>query len=180
MRGDHHHEAHVGDLGSDPNHPEFGKLHGAVHHGVDISKINLSSLPENERQHLLLHQKHFGHEGMHASMLLILVVAICVAQIILIAWKKRHQKSFQSVSMFGMWLVPFFISIYNHWWRFIGIWSVISIITGSLISKPLMNKQISGSIPRLIYRWFYYIYSFSSVVAVTGYIVVMGTFLGRS
>lgn len=116
---------------------------------------------------------------MHASMLLILVLAIVVAQIILIAWKKHHPKSFQKVSMFAMWLVPLAISIYNHWWRFVGFWCVISIITGSLISKPLLNKQISGSIPRLIYRWFYYVYTISSVVAVTGYLIVMGTFLGK-
>lgn len=164
------------DLGGDP---DFAKLHGAVHHGVDITKVNLSALPENERQHLLLHQKHFGHEGMHASMILILIGAIILTQVILIAWKKKHQKSYQNASMFGMWLIPVFISIYNHWWRFVGIWCVISIITGSLISKPMFSRQISGSIPRLIYRWFYYVYSISSVIAVTGYVIVMGTFLGK-
>ena len=101
---------------------DFGRLHGAVHHGVDITKMNLSALPEHEREHLLLHQKHFGHEGMHATMLLILIVAIVLAQIVLIWWKKHYQKSYQNVSMFCMWLFPAFISVYNHWWRFIGLW----------------------------------------------------------
>lgn len=89
---------------------------------ADITKMNLSGLPAHEREHLLLHQKHFGHEGMHATMLLILVVAICVAQVVLIWWKKNYPKPYQNVSMFCMWLIPFFISIYNHWWRFIAFW----------------------------------------------------------
>lgn len=156
----------------------FREIHSHVHQGIDITKMNLSKLSESEKSHLLLHQKHFGHESMHASMLLILITAIIIAQIVLIAWKKSHQKSYQNVSMFGMWLIPFGISVYNHWFRFLFLWSFVTLITMGLIMKPLMSKSINGSIPRLIYRWFYYLYSVSSVIAVTGYVIVMGTFLG--
>lgn len=103
--------------------------HGHVH-GLDLSKINLSALPEKEREHLLLHQvgfeigrfhisrflnchfslnvdcffaqKHAGHEGMHAMMLLILIAAILIAQAGLIWWRKKSLKTYQNVSMFGM------------------------------------------------------------------------------
>ena len=156
----------------------FREIHSHINHGVDIAKVNLSKLSESEKSHILLHQKHWGHESMHASMLLILITAIIVAQIILIAWKKAHIKSYQNVSMFGMWLIPLGISIYNHWFRFIFIWSGISLMTTALIFKPMTSKSIHGSIPRLIYRWFYYLYSVSSVVAVTGYVIIMATFLG--
>src|SRR5204862_6726230 len=62
----------------------------------------------------------------------------------LLTWKKKAPKNFQNVSMFAMWLVPFGLAVYNNWWRFIGIWSVMSLITASLISKPLTNKHIHG------------------------------------
>lgn len=168
----------MGDV-NHPNHDlNFQQIHNSLHSGIDISSLNLSKLSENERSHLLLHQKHFGHESMHASMLLILIAAMVIAQVILITWKKASPKSYQNVSMFGMWLVPLVISIYNHWFRFISIWLILSLITLALIFKPLTSRQINGSIPRLIYRWFYYVYSISSVIAVTGYVIVMGTFLG--
>lgn len=158
-------------------------LHQIHHHGhmVDFSKINLSALSEEDREHILRHQKHAGHEGMHALMLLILIVTIVVAQTALIAWKKHHYKSYQNVSMFGMWIIPLCISLYNHWIRFIGIWFVITLITLALIYRPLIQKggfRSGTSIPRLLYRWFYYLYSVSSVVAVTGYMIIMATFLG--
>jgi len=175
---DHHYHPHQANHVMQPDHVNFKELHEHIHRGIDISKVNLSSLPENERNHLLLHQKHFGHEGMHAAMLLILIAAIAVAQVILITWKKKAPKNYQNVSMFGMWLVPFGVAIYNHWWRFIGIWAVMSLMTASLIFKPLTARQINGSIPRLIYRWFYYVYAVSSFFAFAGYLIVMGTFVG--
>lgn len=165
------------DLPSDKE-LSFQQIHNNLHAGVDVSKLNLSKLSETERSHLLLHQKHFGHESMHASMLLILVLAMIIAQIILITWKKASPKSYQNVSMFGMWIVPLVISVYNYWFRFMAIWLILSLITLALIFKPLTSRQINGSIPRLIYRWFYYVYAVSSVIAVTGYVIVMGTFLG--
>ncbi|KAG9510260.1 RING finger protein [Fragariocoptes setiger] len=49
------------------------------------------------------------------------------------------------------------------------------------IWRPLIVPNFSrsgSSIPRLLYRWFYVLYSTSSVIAVTGYIVIMLTFFG--
>ncbi|XP_054159357.1 E3 ubiquitin ligase RNF121-like [Oppia nitens] len=157
----------------------FDENDGHIYHGIDINKVNLSSLGEAQREHLLLHEKHRGHESMHALMLLILIAAIVVAQVVLIYWRKKSPKSYQNVSMIGMWFVPFILSVYNHWFRFVAIWLAITLVTCALISKPLINKQLNtGSIPRLIYKWFYFLYSFSSIVAVTGYLVIMATLVG--
>jgi len=145
----------------------------------DISKMNLSALSEDERNHILFHEKHRGHEGMHAMMLLVLIISTFVVQICLITWKKRHMKSYQNVSMFGMWIIPLVISVHNSWYRFVGIWLIITILTVAFIWKPLTNHRMCGSIPRLIYQWFYYLYSFSSGVAITGYVIVLCTFLGE-
>lgn len=43
----------------------------------------------------MLHEKHKGHESMHAEMALILLVTLIVAQIVLVQWKTRHFKSYQ-------------------------------------------------------------------------------------
>lgn len=73
-----------------------------VYHGIDISKINISSLPKSQQEHLLMHEKHRGHESMHAVMLLILIASMFIAQILLIYWRKKSFKTYQNVSMFGM------------------------------------------------------------------------------
>ena len=75
--------------------------HHGVYHGVDLSKINISSLPKAQREHLLMHEKHHGHEHMHAMMLLILLGSMFIAQILLILWKKKSFKTYQNASMFG-------------------------------------------------------------------------------
>lgn len=46
-------------------------------------------------EHLRLHEKHKGHEEMHAEMVLILFTVTLFAQIGLVAWKKHHYKSYQ-------------------------------------------------------------------------------------
>ena len=94
---DHDHQIH--DIHS-VNHHGDGGSH--VYHGIDISKINISSLPKSQQEHLLMHEKHRGHESMHAVMLLILIASMFIAQILLIYWRKKSFKTYQNVSMFGM------------------------------------------------------------------------------
>jgi len=42
-----------------------------------------------------MHEKHRGHESMHAEMVLILIVTLVVAQLLLVQWRKRHFRSYQ-------------------------------------------------------------------------------------
>lgn len=44
--------------------------------------------------HQKLHEKHKGHDAMHAEMVIILLLTLVVAQIALVEWKKRHYKSY--------------------------------------------------------------------------------------
>lgn len=46
-------------------------------------------------EHIKMHELHRGHEAMHAEMLFILLGTLIVAQIALVEWKKRHNKSYQ-------------------------------------------------------------------------------------
>ena len=58
----------------------------------------MSLLTEEERwrlEHRKLHEKHRGHEAMHAEMVIILLVTLVVAQVLLMHWKNKHFKSYQ-------------------------------------------------------------------------------------
>lgn len=150
-----------------------------IHHYTP--DVNLSLLSDAEREHILAHKQHLNHEKQHLAMFLILIVVMIVAQILLVWWKAKHQKSYIHASMIAMYIMPTGISIYRHFWRFLAIWLIISIITIALVWRPLIvpNFSRSGSaIPRLLYRWFYVVYSISSVVTVTGYVIILITFFG--
>lgn len=161
------------------NHSEH--VHIASEHN---SKDTLFMSDSNQDQIDRLNKeaaKHAGHEGQHLAMVLILITVMIVSQILLVLWKTKYQKSYIHTSMIAMYIIPFGISVYRHWWRFVSIWVVISLITIFLVWRPLVmpNFSRSGSaIPRLLYKWFFAVYSISSVVAVTGYTVLLLTFFG--
>lgn len=45
-------------------------------------------------EHQQMHEKHKGHDAMHAEMIIILFVTLIVAQVALVEWKKRHYRSY--------------------------------------------------------------------------------------
>ncbi|XP_033103768.1 RING finger protein 121-like isoform X2 [Anneissia japonica] len=141
--------------------------------------MDLSKLSDEEKwriEHKKLHEKHKGHEAMHAEMVLILISVLIVAQVLLVQWKQRRYKSYQAVTLLGMWLIPFFFTINAHWWRFLVTWIVFSIITGYIIFKAT-RKPLPGNTPRLVYKWFYILYKLSYALGIAGYSIVMGTLL---
>jgi len=151
---------------------------------IEISRDKYIHDPHNHEQIATLRKEvamHAGHESQHLAMVLILIVAMIISQILLVWWKTKHQKSYIHCSMIAMYLIPFGISAYRHWWRFVAIWTIISLITVVLVWRPLVmpNFSRSGStIPRLLYKWFFLVYSISSIVAVTGYSILLLTFFG--
>lgn len=142
-----------------------------------ISKHNEEQI-ENIRREAA---KHAGHENQHLAMILILIFVMLISQILLVWWKTKYQKSYIHTSMVAMYIIPFGISVYRHWWRFVSIWLVISAATIALVWRPLLMPNFSNrgsTIPRLLYKWFFMVYSISSIVAVTGYSILVLTFFG--
>ena len=45
-------------------------------------------------EHQKMHEKHKGHDAMHAEMIIILFVTLILAQVALVEWKKRHYRSY--------------------------------------------------------------------------------------
>lgn len=152
---------------------------------IDIQRVpdlvTISSEHQEEREFIKESRKHVGHEGQHLAMVLILISAMVLSQVLLVWWKSKYYKSYIHASMIAMYLIPFSISAYRFWWRFVIIWLVITIITLVLVWRPLMMPTFSKSgsnIPRLLYKWFFAVYSISSLVAVSGYTIILLTFFG--
>lgn len=150
-----------------------------LHLPVDPNKTidQLTSEEKLRLEHQKLHELHKGHESMHLSMVLILVVTIVVAQVVLVEWKRRHYKSYSFFTMLAMWIIPLFLSIKNEWWRFISTWVIFSCLTGIVVRKAT-QKPISVTTPRLVYKWFYLIYKVSCLLGIMGYVIMMTTFFG--
>lgn len=151
-----------------------GHDHGDPRHVHHVNDTQLDQLKEEAA-------KHQGHENQHLAMVLILITVMIVSQILLVFWKSRYQRSYIHASMIAMYIIPFCISAYRHWWRFVSIWAIVSMITIVLVWRPLVMPNFAGAgstIPRRLYKWFFTVYSVSSVVAVSGYTILVLTFFG--
>lgn len=110
----------------------------------------LEEMSDDEKarfHHQQMHEKHKGHDSMHAEMLVILVFTLIAAQFVLFEWKKRHYKSYLFVSLLGLWLIPVGMCLKNGWWRFIIFWVIFSLIT-SVVMRKAYQKPITGNTPR--------------------------------
>ncbi|XP_071452861.1 E3 ubiquitin ligase Rnf121 isoform X1 [Hetaerina americana] len=146
----------------------------------EIFTVNPDDLTPEQRwrlEHMKIHEQHKGHESMHAEMILILLVTLVVAQVVLVEWKKRHYKSYQTATLIGMWVIPLVLCLRNQWWRFIFTWLTFSCIT-SLVARKALQKPVQGTTPRLVYKWFYLVYKLSYALGLLGYILMMATFFG--
>lgn len=163
-----------------PDRTKFPRYDRSHYFYIDLESIDLSKLSEKDRwriEHQRLHEKHKGHETMHAEMVLILIVTLVVAQILLVQWRQRYFKSYQKATLLGMWVIPIAICIKYSWTRFIVIWSIFSVITAFVTFKST-RKPLPGTTPRLVYKWFLLIYKLSYFTGILGYMVVMLTLLG--
>ncbi|XP_015520256.1 E3 ubiquitin ligase Rnf121 isoform X1 [Neodiprion pinetum] len=148
-----------------------------IHVMPNKSEAELTPEEKWRVEHIKMHEKHRGHESMHTEMLLILLVTLIVAQVFLVEWKKRHYKSYQMITLLAMWVIPLVLCIRNQWWRFIFLWHVFSCITWLIVRKAL-QRPIQGTTPRLVYKWFYFIYKLSYTLGIIGYVIMLATFFG--
>lgn len=137
----------------------------------------------SEKEKVWLHEQeewreeHKGHDLMHAEMLLVLLAALFVSQIVLILWKQKHPRSYNLVSLTGLWIIPFLVSCYHYYWRFVGCWFLFSLITGHVI-RLARCKPLGGKTPRLVYRWFQFMYNASYGFGILSYTIMMCILFG--
>ncbi|PNW85410.1 hypothetical protein CHLRE_03g185100v5 [Chlamydomonas reinhardtii] len=99
------------------------------------------------------------------------------AQTALFLWKKRHRKSYELVTLLGLWLMPAIFSVHLRFWRFLLIWAIFSSITARLL-LACSRKKMSRTTPRQVYTFFLGIYKASKIVGVTGYCMVLAELFG--
>ena len=56
-------------------------------------------------EHMKMHEKHKGHESMHAEMILILFATLIISQIALVKWRQVYPNSYH-VSIYCVELTP--------------------------------------------------------------------------
>ncbi|KAJ3107058.1 hypothetical protein HDU97_005027 [Phlyctochytrium planicorne] len=127
-------------------------------------------------ERLKFRTEHKGHEKQHAQMALILMGGLIFFQFLLLFWKKTHPKSFQLASLVGLWLVPPAIGFSAGNYRYILFWILFSAANGVVVRKALFETPMQSSTPKLVYRWYSYVYNASVAVGGFGYAVVVLTF----
>ena len=71
-----------------------------------------------------------GHEKRHELMAFILLFALFASQFLILYWKKKHYRSYQAVSLGGLYFFPVLFGIHDGWYRFIFIWTLFSMVNG--------------------------------------------------
>ncbi|CAG8685382.1 11093_t:CDS:2, partial [Scutellospora calospora] len=111
-------------------------------------------------------------DSQHGTMALILLGALLGFQFLILYWKQKHYRSFQMVTLIGLWLIPMYIFGFQaHFWRFMTIWALYSGINSFSLNYHIF-------ILRLVYKWFSFVYKVSYAVGITGYSIIMFTFFG--
>jgi RING finger protein 121 len=94
------------------------------------------------------------------------------AQTGLFLWKKRHRKSYELVTLIGLWLMPALFSFHLKFWRFLLVWTVYSAVTGRLLYL-CTQKKLARTTPRQVYSFFLGMFRVSKVIGVVGYVLVL-------
>ncbi|KAG5446241.1 RING finger protein 121 [Clonorchis sinensis] len=134
----------------------------------------MSLIALNRLKRLKVREMHRGHEEMHLEMFVIAMVSLFVCQLLLMTWKKYHYRTYQLATLIGMWTVPFMYSLFAKFPRFIAIWFLFSLVTGSMLYMA-SKRRISTSTPRRVYRWFLLIHNISYALGIGGYVLLMLT-----
>mmetsp|Transcript_1668 Transcript_1668/g.2178 ORF Transcript_1668/g.2178 Transcript_1668/m.2178 type:complete len:328 (-) Transcript_1668:31-1014(-) len=120
---------------------------------------------------------HSNHEGYHSFLFLVLIAFVMLSQFGLFYWKQKHYRSFQNITLLGLWLVPFGISLLAGFWRMLLVWTVFSGTTLYLIWKA-SQSPIHQDTPKQVYAWFYWMYRLCYACAVFGYFLLMADIFG--
>lgn len=91
--------------------------------------------------------------------------------------RSKHKRSYELVTLLGLWLMPAIFSFQLHFWRFIVLWALWSAITARLLSA-CMQKRMARTTPRHVYRWFLGVYKVSKVLGITGYVLLLMELFG--
>jgi len=108
--------------------------------------------------------------------LLILTFLFC-SQFGVLAWKKYHPSSFQTVTLIGLWIVPPVLGVFFKNFRYVVI-CIIFAIANFYIYRKSKERPIKPETPRTIYRWFTIVHKITYFIGALGYVIfLLGMFI---
>ncbi len=160
---------------------ELGSIAGgATGGGVELSPLSLGALDQQQQTGETAlgagaHQPHVvTEEELHQSVMIFYTVLIVMiaSQAALVRWRTRHRRSYDLVTLLGLWLVPAIMSVQLFFWRFLIFWGVYTGITGYVLYR--VNADLwDTTLPKRIYTWFLWVYKSSVAVGLLGYVMVL-------
>lgn len=103
-----------------------------------------------------------------AEIFYVTVFALCCVQSALVCWKKRHRRSYELVSLAGLWLVPAGLALQFRFWRFAGAWAAYSAATLFFLARA-GARPLAPATPRAVFIWFLAAHKASVAVGAAGY-----------
>jgi hypothetical protein len=125
--------------------------------------------PDNDTY--VVHGDHLHREVDSAKQAMILWGVILVMmglQGALWAWKRTSPRSYQLVSLAGMYASPVVFGLLNHWYRFLVVWVVYAAATAWFLHLAT-RKPLAATAPRLVYAYFNSVYNGSLSVAASAF-----------
>jgi hypothetical protein len=81
-----------------------------------------------------------------------LLLLILGAQTGLVIWKQKHKRSYELVTLLGLWLMPAIFSAHLQFWRFLIVWSAFTGVTLYLLYICSGKKKVDKDTPRKVRR----------------------------
>jgi len=115
-------------------------------------------------------------EGDELFALLTLAFLFC-SQFGVLAWKKYHPSSFQTVTLIGLWIVPPVIGVLLKNYRYVVICTLFGIASFFMYRKS-QERPLKPETPRTLYTWFAIVHKITYFMGASGYIVfLLGMFI---
>lgn len=120
------------------------------------------------------HHQPTEEELRHSVMIFYVVLIVMIgAQSALVRWRKQHKRSYDLVTLIGLWLVPAIISIQLVFWRFLVVWAAYSGVTGMYLYKCVFTDLWDTKVPKNIYTWFLGVFRASVGIGLAGYVTLL-------
>jgi len=153
------------------------------HHPLAWSANQHGAFVDNvTHQRVVKHGDHYDKvlsRQQSSNLFLGILVAILASQIGLHWWKRKSFRSFQIVTLVGLWVLPFSWSVYVYAWKFLVLWLLFTLKTGQMIMLA-RGQAIEKDVPKRVYTYFYNMYRGTYGLACFGYISILCNIFGIS
>lgn len=146
--------------------------------GTISGNANVSlSHPLNSTLHAASHKEAAAAGAAIAIFYCVLAVMVS-CQYALLWWKKQHKRSYEGVTLVGLWAFPPVISFHLRFWRFCVVWAVWSTMSAWLLSLCLNKRRLDRTTPSRVYTWFLSSHKVSVAAGVAGYLLLLVELFG--